>query len=232
MLLASGFGTRLHPLNVYKAKGLIDYKGKALISHLVHKIPQDIPILVNTNKKFEPDFRPWQKTVDRNITIYAEPVLNEKQAFGAIGSIEYCIKTRNIAEDLLVIASDNYFEFDLGRFIASYNGKNTLVAVHDIGDKSKASHYGVVKLDGSKIVELEEKPAQPKYSLIAIACYIFPQRIFPLLTQYCSEGKRDNLGGFIAYLVAKDEVHAYVFNDLWLDIGSAETYKSVQENKS
>jgi glucose-1-phosphate thymidylyltransferase len=232
LLLASGFGTRLHPLNVNKAKALIDYKGKPLISHLVNKIPQDIPILVNTNKKFESAFRLWQKTLDRNTTIYAEPVLNEKQAFGAIGSIEYCIKTQNIAEDLLVIASDNYFEFDLGRFIASYNGKNTLVAVHDIGDKSKASHYGVVKLGGSKIVELEEKPAQPKYSLIAIACYIFPQRIFPLLTKYCSEGKRDNLGGFIAYLIANDEVHAYVFNELWLDIGSTETYKSVQRNKS
>jgi glucose-1-phosphate thymidylyltransferase len=232
LLLASGFGTRLYPLNVNKAKGFIDYKGKALISHLVHKIPQDIPILVNTNKKFESDFRLWQKNIDRNITIYAEPVLHEKQAFGAIGSIEYCIKTQNIAEDLLVIASDNYFEFDLRRFFASYNGKNTLVAVHDIGDKNKASHYGVVKLDGNKIVELEEKPAQPKYSLIAIACYIFPQRIFPLLTQYCSEGKRDNLGGFIAYLIAKDEVRAYVFNESWMDIGSAEIYKSIKKSKS
>ena len=231
LLLASGFGTRLQHLNINKAKGLIEYKGKALISHLVHKIPEEIPILVNTNKKFESDFRLWQKNLNRNITIYAEPVFHEKQALGAIGSIEYCIKTQNIADDLLVMASDNYFEFDLGHFIASYNGQNTLVAVHDIGDKSKASQYGVVQLDGCKIVELEEKPAQPKYSLIATACYIFPQRIFPLLAQYCSEGKRDNLGSFIAYLIANDEVHAYTFSEPWIDIGSAETYKLAQQTE-
>lgn len=229
LLLASGFGTRLHPLNINKAKGLIDYKGKALISHLVHKIPENIPILVNTNKKFAADFRQWQDTLGRNVTLYVEPVFHERQALGAIGSIDYCISTQNIADDLLVIASDNYFEFELKHFIASYNSKNTLVAVHDIGDRIKAHHYGVVQIDGDKIVELEEKPAQPKSSLIAIACYIFPQRIFPLLAQYCSEGKRDNLGGFIAYLIAKDEVHAYIFKEPWFDIGIADIYQSVQQ---
>lgn len=232
LLLASGFGTRLYPLGNSKAKGLIEYKGKPIISHLVDKIPPDVHILVNTNKKFEADFCHWQSTVNRNITLCVEPVFHEKQAFGAIGSIEHWVRNENIAEDLLVIASDNYFEFDLsvpGGFIASYDGKNTLVAVHDIGDRSKAGRYGVVRVEGHKIVELEEKPAEPKSSLIATACYIFPMRIFPLLAKYCAEGKRDNLGGFIAYLVEKDEVHAYTFNETWFDIGSLEVYQSVQK---
>lgn len=232
LLLASGFGTRLYPLGIKKPKGLIEYKGKPFVSHLIDKIPQDISILLNTNKKFEADFRHWQNTLDREITLCVEPVFDETQAFGAIGSIEYWVRHENITEDLLVLASDNYFEFDLSRFIASYNGRNTLVAAHDIGDKSKASKYGVVKLDGYKIIELEEKPAQPKSSLIATACYIFPQRIFPLLAQYCAEGKRDNLGSFIAYLVAKDEVHAFIFNEAWFDIGSTEVYQAIQKNTS
>ena len=232
LLLASGFGTRLYPLGINKAKGLIEYKGKPFVSHLVDKIPRDIPILLNTNKKFESDFRHWQGTLDRAITLCVETVYDPKQAFGAIGSIEYWVRNELIEEDLLVLASDNYFEFDLLRFIASFNGSNTLVAVHDIGDKSKASKYGVVKLEGNKIVELEEKPAQPGSSLVAIACYIFPKRIFPLLAQYCAEGKRDNLGSFIAYLVEKDEVYAYAFSETWFDIGSMEVYQAIQRNAS
>ena len=51
LILASGFGTRLYPHNVDRAKGLIEYKGKALISHIVDKIPFDIDILVNINIK-------------------------------------------------------------------------------------------------------------------------------------------------------------------------------------
>lgn len=232
LILASGFGTRLYPLTLTKAKALLECKGKALISHIVDGIPQDIDILVNINKKFEADFRRWQGTIDRKVTLCVEPVFTEKQAFGAVGSLDYWIRAKNITDDLLVIASDNYFEFNLRRFIAAYDGKNTMAAVYDIGDKNKANQYGVVQLDGHKITELAEKPAQPKSSLIAVACYIFPPRIFPLLFQCCARGKRDNLGNFISYLVETDEVHAYTFSETWFDIGSIDVYESLQRTGS
>jgi len=222
LILAGGFGTRLYPLTINRAKALLEYKGKALISHIVAKIPENIDIMVNTNKKFASDFHQWQGTINRKVEILVEEVLSEDQKLGAVGSLNFWIKSRPIAEDLLVIAGDNYFEFDLAGFIARYDGKHTLVAVCDIGDRSKASQFGVVQLDGNRIAELEEKPARPKSSLVATACYIFPPRIFPNLSRYCAEGKRDNLGSFIAYLIDKDEVHACTFTELWLDIGSVE----------
>ena len=225
LILASGFGTRLYPLIRYKAKGLLKYKGKPIISYIVDKIPQDMDILVNTNKKFEADFRRWRNTIKRKVILCIEPVFTEEQTFGAIGSLDYWIRTKNIIDDLLVIASDNYFEFDLLQFISAYNGKNTLVAIYDIGDKTKASQFGVIQVDGRKVIEFEEKPVEPKCSLVATACYVLPQRIFPLLSQYCSEGKRDNLGDFIAYLIDIDEVHAYTFSELWFDIGSIDVHE-------
>ncbi len=222
LILAAGFGTRLYPLTLNKAKALLEYKGKPLISHIVDKIPQDIEVMVNTNKKFEADFRHWQTTLGRAVTLCVEPVYTEAQAFGAVGSLVYWIKARDITDDLLVIAGDNYFEFDLHRFIAAYNSRNALVAVRDIGDRNKAKRFGVVRLDGCRITEFEEKPAQPKSTLVATACYILPPRILPLLSQYCDEGKKDNLGSFISWLVDKDEVYAYMFTELWCDIGSNE----------
>jgi glucose-1-phosphate thymidylyltransferase len=227
LILASGFGTRLYPLTQSKAKALLEYKGKPLISHIIDKIPQDIDILVNVNQKFESDFRRWQDTIGRAVTLCVEPVLTEEQAFGAIGSLDYWIKDKNITEDLLVIASDNYFELNLRKFIDAYTGKHTLVAVYDIGDKSKAGQFGVVRLEENRIIELVEKPMKPESSLVAIACYIFPPRIFPILFQCCTEG-RDNLGNFISYLVQIDRVQAYTFSDVWFDIGSLEVYKSLQ----
>ena len=228
LILASGFGTRLYPLTVTKAKALLEYKGKALISHIVDKIPQDIDILVNINKKFEADFRRWQDTIGRAVTLCVEPVFTEEQAFGAVGSLDYWIRAKNIEVIFFFELIIYHFEFDLHQLIAAHNGKNTLVAVYDIGDKSKASQYGVVQLDGCKIAGFEEKPAQPKSSLIAIACYILPPRIFPLLFQCCAQKKRDNLGDFIAYLIEKDEVHAYTFSELWFDMGSIDVYQSLQ----
>ena len=221
LILAGGFGTRLYPITLNKAKALLEYQGKPLLSHIVDKVPQVIDIFVSCNKKFEADFHRWQKTIDRQVEICVEDVRTEEQMRGAVGSLNYWVSLKNITEDLMVIAGDNYFEFELAKFIASYNGNNALVAIYDIGDKSKASQFGVVSLEGHKIVEFEEKPAKPRSSLIATACYILPLRVFPLLSSYCSEGKqRDNLGSFIAYLMDKDEVYAYPFTELWLDIGS------------
>lgn len=81
-------------------------------------------------------------------------------------------------------------------------------------------------MDGHRIAELEEKPPKPKSSFIATAIYIFPPWIFPLFSQYCSEGIRDNLGSFITYLIDKDGVYAYTFNELRLDIGAAKALGS------
>ena len=92
-----------------------------------------------------------------------------------------------------------------------------------IGDKKKASHFGVVKLDQNRIIGFDEKPAKAKSSLVATVIYILPPHLFPTLSQYCSEGKRDNLGSFITYLLDTDTVHAYSFDGLWLDIGSAKS---------
>jgi glucose-1-phosphate thymidylyltransferase len=220
LILAGGFGTRLYPLTINRAKALLGYKGKPIISHIVDKIPQNIDIMVNTNKKFEADFNQWQGTINRKVEILIEEVLSENQKLGAVGSLNFWIENKPVVQDLLVIAGDNYFEFDLAQFIARYDGKHTLVAVYDISDKGKASQFGVVQLDGHRIAEFQEKPAKPNSSLVATACYIFPQRIFPLLHQYCQQGKRDNLGSFIAYLIDKDEVHAYTFTESWIDIGS------------
>lgn len=222
LILAGGFGTRLYPLTLNKAKALLEYKGKPIISHIVDKIPQNINIMVNVNKKFEADFRNWQQRINREVEILVEGALSDKQKLGAVGSLNFWIENKPIEEDLLVIAGDNYFEFDLAQFIAGYDDKHTLVAIHDIGDKGKATQFGVVQLDGHRIAGFQEKPAKPKSSLVATACYIFPRRVFPLLHQYCQQGKRDNLGSFIAYLADREEVHAYTFTELWVDIGSVE----------
>ncbi len=228
LILASGFGTRLYPLTLERAKALLPYRGKPMINHIVDKIPPDIEILVNVNKKFEADFYAWQKEQTRPITICVEEVYSDEEKLGAIGSVNHWIKQKNIREDLLLFGSDNYFEFDLNEFLAAYDGNNALVAVHDVGDPSRATQYGVVKIDRNQIVELEEKPAVPKSSMVSTACWILPARVFPLIDEFCQAEKRDNLGNFIAHLISRDSVTAYPFSQVWIDIGNLEIYHATK----
>ncbi len=225
-ILAGGFATRLYPLTINRAKALLEYEGKPVISYIIYKIPIEIPVLVSTNKKFEPDFLEWRKAFSRPIKICIEEATSDEQKKGAVGAIDYWVKNENIAEDLLVIAGDNYFEMDLEGMISSFNGEDPIIAVHDVGDKEKACEIGracqvgLVILEGSRVVRLDEKPVRATSSIISTGIYILPVRLFTVLSQYCSEGKRDNMGSFISYLLEKEEtVYAYVFNDEWMDIG-------------
>jgi glucose-1-phosphate thymidylyltransferase len=218
LILASGFGTRLYPLTRDTAKALIEYKGKPLLTHIVEKIPHNIDTLIVTNRKFEADFRRWRENINRKVEIGIEDVWTEKEKKGALGSLTFWVEQEGIKEDLLVLASDDYFEFDLSQFIAAYSGKNALVAVHDIADRNRASQFGVVEVEKGRIVKCEEKPIHPKTSLIGIACYLLPPRLFPVLSCYHREHPElDQLGHFITHLVKCDTVDAYVFTELWQD---------------
>jgi glucose-1-phosphate thymidylyltransferase len=218
LILASGFGTRLYPFTLDRAKALIEYRGKPLLTHLVEKIPSQIDILVATNRKFEVDFRSWREDISRDVDIGVEDVWTEEEKKGALGSLTFWVEQRDIREDLLVLASDDYFEFDLSQFIAAYGGKNALVAVHDIGDRNRASQFGVVEVEKGRILKCEEKPRHPVTSLIGIACYLLPPRVLSVLSHYHHQHPEiDQLGHFITYLVKHDAVDAYVFTELWQD---------------
>ena len=228
LILASGFGTRLYPLTMERAKALLPYRGKPMINHIVDKIPAGIDILVNVNKKFAPDFYRWQSEQQRRIDICVEDVTSEEERLGAVGALHYWIREKGIREDLMVFGSDNYFEFDLARFMAVFDGQHVLVAVYDVLDKARAREYGVVRIEGNRIIELEEKPASPKSSLVSTACWILPARVFPLIAEFCKGERRDNLGNLITYLVGQEDVLAYPFKEQWIDIGSLETYHATK----
>ena len=228
LILAGGFGTRLYPKTIKQAKGLLEYRGKPLLSHIVEKVPMEIDILVATNRRFEADFQGWRNGAKRLVEICIEEAESEQQKMGAVSSINHWIKQKGISEDLLVIGVDNYFEYQVSDFIGEYDGKSTLIAVYDIGDEGQARDFGVVRLEGDKITELEEKPAQPRSTIVATACYIFPPRVFPKCADYCARGKQDRLGDFIMYLIDTDEVRGFIFTELWFDAGSRPDLSSSQ----
>ena len=106
LILAGGFGTRLYPLTINKAKALLDYQGKPLLSHLVEMVPHNIDVLVSINKRFESDFQGWRQSIDRPVEFCLEEACNNEQKKGAVSALNLWIKQKGITEDLLVIAGD------------------------------------------------------------------------------------------------------------------------------
>lgn len=224
IILAGGFATRLWPLTENKAKPLLHLKDRPIVSHIVENLPPGIPIIISTNAVFEKDFKRWKQNFpERNIEIFVEDSKEDDFKKGALGATALVIQKKEIDEDLLLIAGDNYFGFEMSNFIHYYKG-DPLLAACDIGDLDAARKFGVVVKKEGRVVEFQEKPQNPKSSLVSTGCYIFPKQNLTGIVDYAKQ-KNDDLGGIFEYLLQKNVlIDAFAFTEKWFDVGSFEGY--------
>ena len=238
VILAGGFAKRMWPLTYEIPKVLLDVAGKPVLTHIINKLEpvENIDtIYLSINNKFKDHFSAWQNTIEtsKKIELVVEPSNDEKGKLGSIGALDYLIKNKNINRDLFVIGGDNLFEFDISKFINFFkeNKSSAVLGFYDLGNKKEASKFGVVKINSeNKVIEFEEKPKNPKSSMVSTCIYMFSKDCLGLISQYLENGNdKDVMGHFIKWLHRKSDVHGFVFNENWFDIGSMETYKKVNE---
>lgn len=240
IILAAGYATRLYPLTQNTAKPLLNVQGKPIINYILEKLNkcEEIKdIYVVTNNKFFPDFVMWQKTAktQKKITVINDKTAENGTRLGAIGDMHFIIKEQHVQEDLLVIAGDNLFSFELKDLLHFYKEeKATIVAVYDTKDKYRISNrLGCVAVDSShKIIDFEEKPSHPKSTLAATACYVFPKEDLHLIEEALKEKHFDRPGDLIKFIAEKKEVYGYQFAGYWFDVGTPEEYALVNSEKT
>ena len=235
IVLAGGYAKRLWPLTLNKAKPLLEVGGKPIINYIIEKleeIKEVDEIVISTNAKFEPVFKEWvQKYGFEKLKFVIEETHSENEKFGAIAGINFAIKLAEIDDDCIILAGDNIFSFEINDFISFFHKKKApVLAVFDIKDQNLAKKYGIASLDNEKIVEFEEKPENPKSTLAATACYIFPKQTLKLFSEYLNQSeKKDAPGFFLQWLHKKQDVFAFSFSDYWFDIGSLEALEDAKK---
>ena len=128
----------------------------------------------------------------------------------------YVINSKNLDDDLIVIAGDNLFDLSLLEITNIFNEKEqNIIVLHDVKDLELAKHYGVVQIDENKIVvNFEEKPNNPKSTLISTGIYIFPKKTLPSIKKYIDEGiKNSDLCDSFYYERFFDGIVFYSFKD-------------------
>jgi len=239
LILAAGYATRLWPLTLNKPKPLLPVGGRPMIEHILIKLKDtDIKdVLIVTNSKFVTNFNQWKKGYKgkQKIHVVDDLMRTLKDRRGSIGDTIFAIEKKKVKTDLLVIAGDNIFDFDLKGFIEKSrdNMPHATIGLFDIGKKASAKEYGIVKLDkNSKVSSFQEKPKRPKSTLAAMCLYYFPKQKLNMLRRYKREkNPLDLAGSFIKWLSEREDVYGYVFKGRWLDIGDKKSLKRAQKLK-
>ncbi len=226
IILAAGYATRLRPLTDSIAKQLLPIGGRPMMDWVCDKVEEvtnDIHVV--TNSRFAGDFQRWASGRE-GVTVHDDGTTTNDDRLGAIGDIAFVLERTGSDDDLLVLAGDNLFDFGLGDFVAFWRGKGTAsaVAVHDCGDLELATHYGVIEVDeDDRVLSFEEKPSEPRSTLVATACYLYHADHVALVERYLAEkNPPDQPGRLVAWLVPRERVYGYRFTGDWYDIGNPE----------
>jgi glucose-1-phosphate thymidylyltransferase len=229
IILAGGYATRLQPLTDDLSKCLLPVGGKPVVDWILERIREVEEIdevHVVTNSRFAQDFEHWAMFKD-GVTVHDDRTTSNEDRLGAIGDVAFTLDQAGIVDDdVIVIAGDNLFDYDLQDYVDFWRSKGvaSAVAVRDVGDLRLASQYGIVALDADdRVVEFGEKPAEPTSTLAATATYIYHREHLPLVSRYLAEGNPpDQSGSFFAWLRSREPVYGYWFTGIWLDIGDKE----------
>jgi glucose-1-phosphate thymidylyltransferase len=229
IVLAGGYATRLWPITKHRPKMFLPVGDAVVIDRIFAELEADERIeevYVSTNERFAEDFEEHiEASGFSKPTLSVEDTSGEDEKFGVIGALAQLIDREGIDDDLLVIAGDNLISFSIGDFLDDFESREApTIAAYDVGSKERATSYGLVELDGDRVIDFEEKPDEPNSTLVSIACYAFPADALAFEEYLAGDNNPDEPGWFVQWLQANQSVYAYTFDGAWFDIGTPASY--------
>ncbi|PGF15385.1 glucose-1-phosphate thymidylyltransferase [Natrinema sp. CBA1119] len=230
VVLAGGYATRMWPITKHRPKMFLPIGESTVIDRIFAELEADDRIdevYVSTNERFAPDFEAHLADSEFDKPrLSVEETTEEDDKFGVVGALAQLIDRENVDDDLLVIAGDNLISFAVSDFLDYFEDHDApTLAAYDVGSREKAKSYGLVELEGDRVVDFQEKPDDPKSTLVSIACYAFPRQSLDLLPTYLEDGNNpDEPGWFVQWLQNREATYAYTFEGAWYDIGTPESY--------
>ena len=234
LILAAGYATRLYPLTENFPKPLLKVQDKTILDWLLEDIDGAGVVdqyIVISNHKFAHHFKAWADHHKLPITVLDDGTESNETRLGAVRDVQFAIEELGLNDDLLVIAGDNLLDFSLQSFIHYFGEKQTTCIMRYWEESEEKLHKTGVAVvnDEDRIIEMEEKPAEPKSHWCTPPFYIYRASDVGLVKIGIENGCGvDAPGSFIAWLSGQTAVHAYEMPGKRYDIGNLESYEQVQ----
>ena len=252
IVIAAGYATRLGELTRNFPKPLLKIGESTILGRMlddIDTIPEVDEHIIVTNHKFAPIFEQWasEQHYTKPLTILDDGTETNETRLGAVCdlllAIEYIDKAVQspsltgrggvgLPSDLLVVAADNLLFFSFREFVEFAKEKQTsCIMCHEQPSIEKLQRTGVIVMDeNNKVLDMEEKPQEPKSHWAVPPFYIYLRKDLDLVRHSVENGcGKDAPGNLAHYMVQHTDMHAWQMSGGRFDIGSLDTYKEACE---
>lgn len=188
VVLAGGLGSRLFPLTKITNKHLLPVYDKPMIYYpiqtLINAGIDDIMIVTGGN------YAGHFLQLLGNGKDFGLKHLNYTYQEGEGGIADALSLVEHFADDgpICVVLGDNIIEGNIRKAAEDYRnqGKGAKILLKKVHDPQR---FGVPELDGEKVVQIEEKPKNPKSDFAVIGIYFFDNSVFNVIRTLVPSGR-------------------------------------------
>ena len=181
LVLAAGFGSRLLPFTSFRPKHLLPVAGKPILHRSLEYLRDilkidDVIIVVGHQRQFIMDYFKNGQELGMNISYVIQ---HTDQVHGLAAAVN--LAQDQISKDFVLLLGDNLFSADLSKCLDLHFSSNSAATIH-IEENENPQRYGVIELDGDRVISLEEKPQNPKSNYVITGFYVFSPIIFKMIS--------------------------------------------------
>lgn len=228
IILAGGTGSRLFPLTKVTNKHLLPVGNKPMIFHPIGKLLEagvrEILIvtgvehmghvvgLLGSGTEFNCNFT--YKVQDQAGGIAQALALAENFVHG---------------DNMAVILGDNIFEDPIVEFVKDYavQGEGAKIVLKEVPDPQR---FGVATLKGDKVINIEEKPQEPKTKWAVTGVYFYDSEVFNLIRTLKPSGRGEyEITDVNNHYIKLGNLTYGLFRGWWTDAGTFESLRIADE---
>jgi glucose-1-phosphate thymidylyltransferase len=223
VVLAGGLGTRLRPLTSVTNKHLLPVYNQPMIYYPIQTLVNAgiIDIMIVTGGNSAGDFL----RLLGNGKAFGLKHLNYAYQEGEGGIAAALSLVEHFASDgpVCVVLGDNIIQGNIRAAVNSYReqGGGAKIILKKVPDPQR---FGVPRLDGQRVVRIDEKPAKPASDYAVIGIYMYDQAVYEIIRTLKPSGRGElEITDVNNAYIARNAMTWEALEGWWTDAGTFES---------
>ena len=219
IILAGGMGTRMGDCTKVINKHLLPVYNKPMIYYPINTLKnigiKDILIIIGGHRVGDiPLLLGDGSNLDVNITYRVQ-----KEPKGIAHAL--LLAEKFVGNDtVIVLLGDNYFEENLGDEVNNFNRGAKIF----LKETKYPCKFGIAMVRDNKVVNIEEKPENPKTNLAVTGLYIYDNKVFDIIrTLKPSDRGELEITDVNNVYIKNNQMSYYILKNYWGDMGEPDS---------